>query len=105
MDEQQKAKRHTSVNSSIPLEQNYQENTEQLQKSCTNGEPQTPQQDPATRVAASPAESTSSRHSHAPPTVTRNLLGGDLVLSKSNVWTLVHDPVRQVIFVDGRFQF
>ncbi|KAL2222478.1 methylmalonate-semialdehyde dehydrogenase [Thermoascus aurantiacus ATCC 26904] len=97
LDEQQKAKRHTSVNSSIPLEQNYQENTEQLQKSCTNGEPQTPQQDPATRVAASPAESTSSRHSHAPPTVTRNLLGGDLVLSKSNVWTLVHDPATQRI--------
>lgn len=87
------------MNCTITLEQNSQENAEQLQKSSTNGDPQTPQQDPATRVAASPAESASSRHSHAPPTVTRNLLGGDLILSKSNVWTLVHDPVRKVIYV------
>lgn len=95
LDESRPTKRRASGDVSVQDESNNNgdEKADQSPRTITNGEPQTPQQDAALRVAASPADSVSSRQSHAVPTVTRNLLGGDLVLSKSNIWTLVHDPV------------
>ncbi|KAL1850105.1 hypothetical protein Plec18170_007203 [Paecilomyces lecythidis] len=99
LDESRPTKRRASGDVSVQDESNNNgdEKADQSPRTITNGEPQTPQQDAALRVAASPADSVSSRQSHAVPTVTRNLLGGDLVLSKSNIWTLVHDPATQKI--------
>ncbi|KAL2001970.1 hypothetical protein VTN02DRAFT_922 [Thermoascus thermophilus] len=87
LDEPPRRKRRASVNSTVSLEQNNsQESVEQVQKqtSSTAGDPP-------------PSASRRPSHAHAPPTVTRNLLGGDLILSKSHVWTLVHDPATQRI--------
>lgn len=89
LDESRPTKRRASDDVSAQDENNGVEKDNPSPKTIVNGEPQTP-----SRVAASPADSVSGRReSHAVPTVTRNLLGGDLVLSKSNIWTLVHDPV------------
>ncbi|KAJ9211058.1 hypothetical protein DTO166G4_7349 [Paecilomyces variotii] len=93
LDESRPTKRRASDDVSAQDENNGVEKDNPSPKTIVNGEPQTP-----SRVAASPADSVSGRReSHAVPTVTRNLLGGDLVLSKSNIWTLVHDPATQRI--------
>ncbi|KAJ9293535.1 hypothetical protein DTO271G3_7800 [Paecilomyces variotii] len=99
LDDSRPSKRRASDDASAQDENNGVEKDNPSPKTVANGEPQTPQQESASRVAASPADSSVSgrRQSHAVPTVTRNLLGGDLVLSKSNIWTLVHDPATQRI--------
>lgn len=103
VDDPQPAKRRASGDAASAEEENANpDKVEQSPKTITNGEPQTPQQEQTPRVAASPASSISSRQSHGVPTVTRNLLGGDLILSKSNIWTLVYDPVIATIFPSCR---